>query len=74
MATEQKNIKSYLKRYSENKMEVKFSDVIKGEGVIILPGCVIGRPPLAPKGVTEIDYSKLPNKPEHKLCTITSVF
>jgi acetyltransferase-like isoleucine patch superfamily enzyme len=42
---------------------MKLSDLHKGSGVIIHPGCVIGRAPLAPSGVTEIDYSRLPNKP-----------
>lgn len=46
-----------------HKSSVRLSDVIQGENVIVFPGCVVGRPPLAPKGTTEIDYSKLPNKP-----------
>jgi len=45
--------------------QIKLSDVIKGDRVIVLPGCVIGRPPMAPPGATEIDYSTLPSKPVH---------
>lgn len=42
---------------------MKFSDVKKGTNVVMFPGCVIGRPPMAPSGVTEIDYDKLEPKP-----------
>jgi len=34
-----------------------------GVGVTLFPNCVLGRPPMAPRGATEIDYSKLPDKP-----------
>jgi len=46
-----------------SKTSYKLSEVIEGEGVIIFPGCVVGRPPMAPKGVTEIDYNELESKP-----------
>lgn len=45
------------------KASYKLSEVVQGENVIVFPGCVVGRPPMAPTGTTEIDYSKLPNKP-----------
>ncbi|MEA3497421.1 MAG: DapH/DapD/GlmU-related protein [Campylobacterota bacterium] len=38
---------------------INFSDVIKGSNVILFPNTVIGRPPMAPSGATEIDYNKL---------------
>jgi acetyltransferase-like isoleucine patch superfamily enzyme len=40
-----------------------FSEVIFGNNVTTFPGIVIGRPPMAPKGLTEIDYNKLELKP-----------
>lgn len=43
--------------------DLLFSEVIYGENVTVFPGAVLGRVPLAPKGVTEIDYSKLERKP-----------
>lgn len=46
-----------------SKTSYKLSEVVEGEGVIIFPGCVVGRPPMAPKGVTEIDYNELESKP-----------
>lgn len=44
-------------------MDIKMAEVIKGSNVVIFPGTVIGRPPMSPSGVTEIDYSKLESKP-----------
>jgi len=44
-------------------MNIELSDVNYGENVIVFTGSVIGRPPMAPMGKTEIDYSKLPNLP-----------
>ena len=41
------------------------SKLVKGKNVVIFPNCVIGRPPMAPAGTTEIDYSELPDKPVH---------
>lgn len=46
-----------------NKNYYEFSEIIYGKDVIIFPGTILGRPPMAPKGVTEIDYSTLPDKP-----------
>ncbi len=45
------------------KASYKLSEVIQGENVIVFPGCVVGRPPMAPKGVTEINYNDLEAKP-----------
>ena len=42
---------------------MKLSEVKYGQNVNVFPGCVIGRPSMAPKGVTEIDYSLLLLKP-----------
>lgn len=42
---------------------MNFGDVIKGNNVVLFPNTVIGRPPMAPSGVTEIDYNKLESKP-----------
>ena len=42
---------------------LRLSEIIQGENVVVFPGCVIGRPPMAPRGATEIDYSQLPDKP-----------
>lgn len=42
---------------------IKFVEIIQGENVIIFPGCVLGRPPMAPAGVTQINYELLPEKP-----------
>lgn len=45
------------------KAQFKFSEVIYGEGVVVFPGAVVGRPPMAPSGTTEIDYNALDLKP-----------
>ena len=42
---------------------INMSEIIYGERVVVFPGSVIGRPPMAPSGKTSIDYSKLPTKP-----------
>lgn len=42
---------------------MKFAEIIQGTDITILPGCIIGRPPMAPKGVTQIDYNKLELNP-----------
>jgi UDP-2-acetamido-3-amino-2,3-dideoxy-glucuronate N-acetyltransferase len=44
-------------------MNIELSKIYQGKNVVVFPGCVIGRPPMAPAGKTEIDYSKLPKKP-----------
>jgi len=41
----------------------RLDEVIQGINVIVFPGCVIGRPPMAPYGLTEIDYNTLESKP-----------
>lgn len=46
-----------------SKTSYKLSEIVMGEGVVVFPGCVVGRPPMAPKGVTEIDYNSLESKP-----------
>jgi len=47
--------------YSNNL--ISFGDVQIGKNVTIFPNVVLGRPPMAPKGRTEIDYSKLASLP-----------
>jgi len=44
-------------------IEIKLGQVNAGKNVVVLPGTVICRPPMAPAGVTQIDYSKLIPKP-----------
>jgi acetyltransferase-like isoleucine patch superfamily enzyme len=38
-----------------------FVETKKGKNVVIFPNCVIGRKPMAPSGITEIDYNKVGN-------------
>lgn len=38
-----------------------FVEIKKGDNVVIFPNCVIGRKPMAPSGITEIDYNKVGN-------------
>jgi acetyltransferase-like isoleucine patch superfamily enzyme len=38
-----------------------FVEIKKGDNVVIFPNCVIGRKPMAPSGITQIDYNKVGN-------------
>lgn len=53
-------INSTLDIKVDNKMNIHFlSDIECGSNIIIFPNSVIGRPPMAPKGTTEINYNEL---------------